>query len=288
MDEKELLKRADGPVTRSRLVRDLQVLGVRHGDTVMVHTRMSAIGFVPGGTRTVIEALADAVGDTGTLMAYCGWNDAPPYDLADWPEEWQEPARAEWPAYDPLLSEADHGVGRLPEALRQWPGAVRSRHPDAGCVAVGPAAHRLTDDHPWDDPHGPGSPLARLTEAGGRVLLLGAPLDTLTLLHHAEALAEAPGKRYVTYEQPITVDGKRVWRRFRDVDTETEAFDYGRAVPAGVWPFTVIAGDMLAAGFGRTGTVGAAPSHLFEAPDVVRFGVDWIESRLGSPAVVTD
>lgn len=275
-------------MTRSRIVNDLTTLGVHRGDTVMVHTRMSAIGFVPGGTRTVVEALAETVGDTGTLMAYCGWNDAPPYSLADWPENWREAARSAWPAFDPLLSEADHGVGRVPEALRRWPGAVRSRHPDASCVAAGPAAHRLLDDHPWDDPHGPDSPLARLTAIGGRVLLLGAPLDTLTLLHHAEALAEAPGKRYVTYEQPITVAGKRVWRRFRDVDTETEAFDYGQVLPSGVWPFTAIAQEVLDAGLGRTGMVGAARSHLFEAADVVRFGVDWIESHLGAAAPADD
>ncbi|GAA4932838.1 aminoglycoside N-acetyltransferase AAC(3)-VIII [Streptomyces coeruleoprunus] len=282
MDEKELLERAGGPVTRGRLVRDLKELGVAHGDIVMIHTSLSALGYVVGGTRTVIDALTEAVGDDGTLMAYCGWNDAPPYDLADWPEPWREAARAEWPAYDPLLSEADHNNGRVPEALRHWPGAVRSRHPDASFVAVGPAAHRLMDDHPWDHPHGPDTPLARLTEAGGRVLLLGAPLDALTLLHHAEALAEAPDKRYVEYEQPITVEGRRVWRRFRDVDTSTEAFDYGRVVPEGVWPFTVIAEDMLAAGFGRVGLVGAARCHLFEARDVVRFGVTWIETKLGA------
>ncbi|WP_411574761.1 aminoglycoside N-acetyltransferase AAC(3)-VIII [Streptomyces fradiae] len=281
MDEKELIERAGVPVTRGRLVRDLEALGVAAGDTVMVHTRMSAIGYVVGGPQTVIDALRDAVGAGGTVMAYCGWNDAPPYDLADWPPAWREAARAEWPAYDPLLSEADRGNGRVPEALRHQPGAVRSRHPDASFVAVGPAAHRLMDDHPWDDPHGPDSPLARLAGAGGRVLLLGAPLDTLTLLHHAEALAEAPGKRFVAYEQPVTVDGHRVWRRFRDVDTETEAFPYGRVVPEGVWPFTVIAQDMLAAGIGRTGWVAAAPCHLFEAADVVRFGVEWIESRMG-------
>lgn len=284
VDERELIERAGGPVTRGRLVRDLRELGLGPGDTVMVHTRMSAVGYVVGGTRTLIGALLDAVGDTGTLMAYCGWNDAPPYDLADWPPQWRDAARAEWPAYDPRLSEADHSVGRVPEALRHWPGAVRSRHPDVSFVAVGPAAHRLMDDHPWDDPHGPDSPLGRLVRDGGRVLLLGAPLDTLTLLHHAEALAEAPGKRYVEYEQPIMVDGRRVWRRFRDVDTETEAFPYGKVVPEGVWPFTVIAEEMLAAGIGRTGRVGAAPSHLFEAPEVVRFGVEWIESRLGGAA----
>lgn len=279
-----LLARAGGPVTRSRLIHDLTGLGLTDGDLVMFHTRMSAIGYVAGGSRTVIDALREVVGERGTLMVTCGWNDAPPYDFTTWPQNWQDALRAEHPAYDPELSEAAHDNGRLPEALRRLPGAVRSRHPDASFAAVGPAADTLTADHPWDDPHGPGSPLARLVALGGRVLLLGAPLDTLTLLHHAEALAEAPGKRYVDYEQPIRVDGQRVWRRFHDIDSEHGAFDYSSVVPDGQDPFEAIVQDMLAAGTGRRGRIGAAESHLFEAGDVVRYGRAWIEDRLGNPA----
>lgn len=284
MDELDFLERSDGPVTRSRLARDLRELGLAEGDIVMFHTRMSALGYVAGGPPTIIDALRDTVGATGTLMVTCGWNDAPPYDFTDWPGEWQAALRAEHPAYDPRLSEADHNNGRLPEALRRWPGAVRSRHPDASFAALGPAAHFLMDDHPWDDPHGPDSPLARLASRGGRVLLLGAPLDTLTLLHHAEALAEAPGKRYVDYQQPIAVDGERVWRRFRDIDSEDGAFDYTAVVSEGQEPFEAIARDMLAVGHGRRGQVGAATSYLFEAALVVNFGVNWIESKLAGSA----
>ncbi|GAA3085977.1 aminoglycoside 3-N-acetyltransferase [Streptomyces rectiviolaceus] len=280
MDEMALLKRSGGPVTRGRLARELRDLGLRAGDIVMFHTEMSAIGYVAGGPPTVIGALRDVVGERGTLMVTCGWNDAPPYDLTDWPQAWQDAVRAQHPAYDPVLSEADHAYGRLPEALRRWPGAVRSRHPDAGFAALGPAAAALMADHPWDDPHGPDSPLAHLVAMGGRVLLLGAPLDSLTLLHHAEALADAPGKRFVEYEQPITVEGERVWRRFRDIDSSDGAFDYSSVVPEGRWPFEVIARDMLAAGFGDEGTVGAARSHLFEAREVASFGVAWIEEKL--------
>jgi len=281
MDEDQLLARAGGPVTRSRIARELRALGVAEGDVVMFHTRLSAIGWVPGGPQTVIEALLDVVGASGTLMTYCGWHEAPPYEWTTWPPEWQEAVRAEQPAFDPARSVSDHDVGRLPEALRLWPGARRSRHPDVSFAAVGALARELTDDHPWDDPHGPGTPLARLVDHGGRVLLLGAPLDTITLLHHAEALAEAPGKRFVDYEQPILVDGRRVWRRFRDIDSADGAFDYSGVVPADEWPFTVIARELLAAGFGVRGAVGAADCHLFDAADVTRFGVEWIERSLG-------
>ncbi|MET7466692.1 aminoglycoside 3-N-acetyltransferase [Nonomuraea sp. NPDC005501] len=281
MDEQALLKHSDGPVTRDRIARDLTALGLAEGDVVMFHTRMSAIGYVAGGPQTIIDALLDVVGQRGTLMVTCGWNDAPPYDFTDWPRAWQDALRAGHPPYDPDLSEADHDNGRLPEALRRRPGAVRSRHPDASFAALGASAAALMADHPWDDPHGPGSPLAKLVAAGGRVLLLGAPLDTLTLLHHAEALADAPGKRFVEYEQPILVDGERVWRRFRDIDSQDGAFDYSHVVPEDQWPFAVIAAEMIAAGMVRRGMVGAAQSHLFEAGDVVRFGVAWMEENLG-------
>ncbi|MFF3301360.1 aminoglycoside 3-N-acetyltransferase [Streptomyces sp. NPDC001741] len=282
--EETLLARADGPVTRARLVRDLTALGLREGDVVMFHTRMSAIGYVAGGAPALVGALRETVGERGTLMVTCGWNDAPPYDFTSWPQPWQDAVRAEHPAYDPVVSEADHDNGRLPEALRRWPGAVRSRHPDVSFAALGPAAEELTADHPWDDPHGPGSPLARLVALGGRVLMLGAPLETLTLLHHAEALADAPDKLFVEYEQPVLIDGRRVWRRFRDIDSSGGAFDYSAHTPEGQDPFETIARDMLAAGIGRRGRVGAADSHLFEAGEVLDFGLAWIEERLGGGA----
>ncbi|MFD6281323.1 aminoglycoside 3-N-acetyltransferase [Streptomyces sp. NPDC060209] len=280
-DHAALLARGDGPVTRGRLLRDLTALGLVEGDTVMFHTRMSAVGYVVGGPPTLIGALRDAVGERGTLMVTCGWNDALPYGFSGWPQPWQDAVRAEPFAYDPVLSEADHDNGRLPEALRRWPGAVRSRHPDVSFAALGAAATELTADHPWDDPHGPGSPLARLVALGGRVLMLGAPLETLTLLHHAEALADAPGKRFVDYEQPVLDGGRRVWRRFRDIDSSRGAFDYSSVTPVGQDPFETIVRDMLAAGIGCRGRVGAADSHLFEAGEVLDFGLTWIGEGLG-------
>ncbi|WP_415952997.1 aminoglycoside 3-N-acetyltransferase [Streptomyces sp. KLOTTS4A1] len=280
MDELALLKLSRGPVTRSRLTGDLSALGLRSGDTVMFHTRLSAIGYVCGGTRTVIDALREVIGAPGTLMVTCGWNDAPPYEWTDWPAEWQGPVRAEHPAYDPERSEADHSYGRLPEALRLQPGAVRSRHPDASFAALGAAAHRLMDEHPWDDPHGPDSPLARLVQTDGKVLLLGAPLDSLTLLHHAEALADAPRKRFVEYEQPILVDGERVWRRFHDIDTAEGAYDYTPVVGEERDAFEVIGRAFLDSGRGTTARVGAAESHLFDARELTEFAVGWLERKL--------
>jgi aminoglycoside N3'-acetyltransferase len=68
-------------VTRSRLAHDLDKLGLGTGEVTMVHCRMSALGHVVGGAKSIVRALLDALGPEGTLVAYTGWQDAPPDDL---------------------------------------------------------------------------------------------------------------------------------------------------------------------------------------------------------------
>src|SRR4051812_36164305 len=143
----------------------------------MVHTRMSALGWVVGAAETVVLALLDALGPDGTLVAYASWEEHV-YQLADRPPEHRCAYLAEPPVFDLLTSEAARDHGRVPERVRTWPGAQRSAHPEASVVAVGAAARVLTAEHPDDDGYGPRSPFARLVGAGGDVLMLGAPLET--------------------------------------------------------------------------------------------------------------
>ena len=86
-------------------------------------------------------------------------------------------------------------------------------------AAIGARADWLTADHPLNHGFGRGSPLEKLCEAGGEVLLLRAPLDTVTLLHHAESLADVPSKRTVRYRQPILRDGGKTWVEVEEYDT---------------------------------------------------------------------
>ena len=67
----------------------------------------------------------------------------------------------------------------MAEALRTWPGAVHSGHPEAGVAAVGREAEAVALPHPLDDGYGTGTPYARVVERDGQVVLLGAPLDTI-------------------------------------------------------------------------------------------------------------
>jgi aminoglycoside 3-N-acetyltransferase len=267
--------------TRSLLLRDLRAAGVREGTVLMVHTSMRTLGWVVGGAQTVVEALVEALGPGGTVMAICGW-DEDRYRLDyNWPPP---PAYFdELPAFDPAIARAHRGMGVVPERLRTWPGALRSSHPEASVVALGLRAQWIIEPHPADFPSGPGSPLARLVEADGQVLMLGAPLKTITLLHHAESLANGRDKRFVTYRMPVLEHGKRVWGEFQDIDTSSRgAFPYEEVIGPDRDGFDAIGRDALDAGVGREVRIAASTSHLFDAAPLVHFGIDWIESRFPS------
>jgi aminoglycoside 3-N-acetyltransferase len=253
--------------TRRTLAADLAALGLGHGDAVLVHAALRCLGPILGGPDTLIDALRDVVGPAGTILGYCDWQ------LED--EVRDDPQlREEIPPFDPLRSRASRENGFFPELLRTTPGALRSANPGASCAALGGRAGWFTADHALDYGYGPASPFGKLVAAGGKTLLLGAPRDTMTLLHHAEHLADIPGKHVRRYEAPILVDGRTVWRWFEEFDTSDPVVD-GLADDY----FATVVTAFLATGRGRAGTVGAAPSVLAPAAEIVSFAVDWLQRR---------
>ena len=106
--------------------------------------------------------------------------------------------------------------------------------------------------------------------------MLGAPLDTMTLLHHAEHLARLPDKRRRRIEVPFA-DGPGVTWRW------VEEFETARPVTpqAADDTFAVIVEDFLAEVGGSRGLAGEAPCVLVEAAPMVAFAVRWMEGRFG-------
>jgi aminoglycoside 3-N-acetyltransferase len=269
------------PLSRTELGAGLRKLGVRTGAVLMVHVRLSAFGWVAGGMDTVVHALRHTVGADGTLLAFCGWEDSP-YHLSSWPVTWQR-AYEEIPVFDPAVSSARRDFGWFPERLRTWPGALRSAHPEVSFAALGPRAAWLLEGQRDQDPWGEDSPLARLVAAGGQVLLLGAPLQRLTLCHHAEALARVAGKRYREYRMPVRTPTGAHWRDYRTLDTFYGVLPYYERTDLNVEsPAGTMAEQAVAAGAGRSGPVGIGTGWLFEAAATVRAVTRWLEAQFRS------
>ena len=109
----------------------LERLGVYNGQILMVHTSLSALGFVCGGAQTVIEALMEAVGPDGTLMMPTqSWKNLDPTAGVHWeePEQWWDLIRQNWPAYDKRITPTNT-MGAVAEMFRSLPGTLRSDHP---------------------------------------------------------------------------------------------------------------------------------------------------------------
>ena len=107
MSEHEVIARTHEPITVMTLVTHLAACGLREGQTVLVHTRLSALGWVVGGAQAVIQALLQVLGPTGTVMMPTQtWKNLDPFSGVHGhvPESWWPTIRAHWPAYDPATT----------------------------------------------------------------------------------------------------------------------------------------------------------------------------------------
>jgi aminoglycoside N3'-acetyltransferase len=248
--------------TAADLAAELARLGVRPGDLVMVHASLRSVGPVDGGAGAVVTALDTAVGPDGTwLMNLGAMQDEQPFDAQRTP--------------------ADPDVGVLAEVMRTTPGTVVSDHPDARFGARGPAAREVLEPVPWDDYYGPGSALDRLVARGGRVLRLGADVDTVTLVHLAEYLVDLPAKRRVTRRH--LVGGPRGPRvvRVSCLDDSDGIVEWPGEDYFGTILLAYLASPAAATGSALVGRVGAATGELLDGADLVRFAVGWMAEHFG-------
>ncbi|GLQ55206.1 aminoglycoside N(3)-acetyltransferase [Devosia nitrariae] len=270
MSEADLIARTDKPGTRESLAADLASLGLKTGETVIVHSSLSALGWIAGGPVAVIQALLDVLGPEGTLVMPA--HSAGLTDPANWrappvPADWVDIIRANMPAFDPRKTPTN-GMGQIAELFRTWPEVERSQHPNCSFAALGPEASRILCDHALDSPLDERSPLARLYDLDAKVLLLGVGFDRCTILHLSEHRAW-PERPLEAGGAPVLVDGVRRWVPYS-------------APPVGDSDLFVPIGSQLAAsGKAATGRVGAADCVLLSSRVLVDHAVsEWREGGL--------
>jgi aminoglycoside 3-N-acetyltransferase len=261
--EAELIAATPEPRTTASLVRDLRELGVVDGGVLLAHTSLSSLGWVSGGAHAVVDALLAAVGPKGTVVVPTQSGDRS--DPADWsrpplPPDWVQAVRDSLPAYDASRTPT-RSMGAVPELLRTWPGASRSAHPQVSFAAIGPDAQRIVGEHPLTPSLGEASPLARIYELDGQVLLLGVDHSSNTSFHLAEYRAAI--RPVGPNRAPMLVDGDVRWVEWQDL--EIDASEFAR-----------LGHDFDATGAVRIGRVGSASARLMRQRAAVDFAVEWL------------
>jgi aminoglycoside 3-N-acetyltransferase len=173
-----------GELATGTLVAQLRELGVREGGVLLVHTSFRAVRPVAGGPLGLIGALREAVGPGGTLVM---------------------PTMTDGEAiFDPATTPT-RDMGITAEVFWRQSGVLRSSHPGGSFAAEGPRAEELCAPQPLSPPHGPDSPVGRVHDLGGQVLLLGVTHSENTTLHLAETLARVPYS--VSHPCVVEIDG---------------------------------------------------------------------------------
>ena len=232
-------------MSASQVKSQLRALGVKRGGVLLVHTSFRAVRPVEGGPLGLIEALRDVLGPGGTLV------------MPSWTELDDEPFNA-------LTTPSARDLGVVAQTFWRLPGVRRSDHFHA-FAALGPQADVITADPLPLPPHIPASPVGRVHDLDGQVLLLGVGHDANTTLHLAELIAGVP---YRTPSYCTVLENGRVTR----IDYGENNHCCARFALADDW--------LRERRLQAEGRVGQAQSRLANSRDLVNVALEYLSRDL--------
>lgn len=245
-------------------------IGVRSGDTLMVHSSWRALNGFQGTPAQFCAVLRDAVGDSGLLVM---------------PSlTYHNQSSAEFLASGKPMDvrRSPSAMGLLSEVFRRGKGVLRSLSPTHPLLAGGHDAAQFIAGHERTDrPFGPDSPFARLLERDSLILCVDTGFESITFTHYVEdrladtlavplyepepmpgTVIDREGNRIDCPTRVLSREANRLRREARLIDhLQRNRLLHARRL--GNTRFTWIRATDLLAGAGQ---LVASGRHFFDAP----------------------
>jgi len=189
----EPLYKADNKnIYYSDFVSSLREAGIKNGDTIFVHSRISAFGKLCTFDKNfLLQALSDAlkecVGKDGTIIM-------PTFTYSFDKNE----------AFD--MDNTKSTVGVLTEFFRKEKDVSRTIHPNHSAAIWGKNKNNLLKIS--KDTFDENSILGKLHKLNGKIVFLGAPFQSCTFIHYIEQMHKVPYRYMRKFRGKIIAHGK--------------------------------------------------------------------------------
>ena len=268
ISERDVIRSTRYPNTITTLKTDYKSLGIRPGLVIIMHSSLSKIGWTVGGPVAVIKALMEILTSEGTLImpTFSGDNTDPSqWENPPVPKSWWDVIRNEMPAYHPKITPT-RGMGTIIETFRKWPKVIRSDHPTSSFAAWGRYAEYITKNHELITDLGEDSPLARIYDLDGKILLVGVSHENNTSLHLAEYRSNYIKKQYKLNGSAMLINNERKWVEWKELDLNMDDFkqlgkDFELKIDYNLCK------------------VGLAEARLISQREIVDFAIEWFKKN---------
>lgn len=238
--------------SKQSLQEQIEALGIKPQDTLLIHSSMKAIGEVEGGADTVLDVFSEHLAPGLLVLPTHTWRQI----------------NAEYNVFD--VENEPSCVGILTNLFRQRPGVIRSWHPTHSVAALGADALEFTSgEENLDSPCPREGCWGKLYDRQAKILFLGANINRNTIIHGVEEWANIPNRVSDWYQdlKIRTPDGRLLDRPMRRHESPIPdvSKNYGK-----------LATPLFARKFAKKGKIGDAESILVEVVPMVDLTMEFL------------
>lgn len=218
------MDREAGIITKEDIKVMLHQMGIRKGMLVYVQSALRSFGHVVGGAQAIIEALMETVGYEGTIVMPAftrNLSDPSAYRNGTVPRSSWETIRESAIPFDKKLS-VPHNMGEVTVQFMRNDAVLRSNHPMTSFLAWGKYAKLIVEKQPLHFSLSKESPLGKVAELNGYVLMLGMNYDKCEMFHLAQYSSNKTPVRIYNYA--IEKANKLNWIKFLDLELNSAGY----------------------------------------------------------------